>query len=201
MARTALAAAVLLVLAPLASCSDGGTGAASASGSARESASVGGPSGVSTDSTSASPSPAGPSSEAPPPAPAYAAGPAGQRAFARHVVDLWGYALRTDDAHPLTALAPAHHPCAGCAALASTLRRRDQQGWSVDFPRVPVRKVTLHRTGGDQVATAVVDIPQSDSYYRDGSYRNSNPAHPRARFTVRMRAVAKSYRLVEFSIS
>ena len=55
-------------------------------------------------SASVSPSPV-PSVEPAPSAPAAARGrtPAGQRAFARHVMDLWAYALRTG-----FALRPAH---------------------------------------------------------------------------------------------
>lgn len=139
--------------------------------------------------------------DAPPPAPQPAPGAAGQKAFARHVMDLWGYALRTNDATPLTRLG-GRKPCGGCAPLAAELGRRRKQGWVVDFTGLTVRKVAVATSRGpDRVARATVDIPESDSYNSDGSFRNTSPAHAGSTFVVRMRYAAKRYRLVSFTVS
>lgn len=65
---------------------------------------------------------------------------AGRKAFAVHVADVWGYALRTNDARQLLELSPKNEPCTGCQQLRSELRRRDKSGWYVDFPGVSVKK-------------------------------------------------------------
>ena len=150
--------------------------------------------------TSAAPSPV-PTVEPTPKAPAPAPGKAGQVAFARHVMDLWGYALRTNDAKPLTALSAGAKPCGGCAALARTLATRRDQGWTVDFPGLTVRRVAVAGDGKQRVARAVVDIPENDSYNDDGTYRNTSPAHAGARFVVQMRYAKKRYQLVSFTVS
>jgi hypothetical protein len=149
--------------------------------------------------TSPAPSPV-PTVEPPPAAPAPAKGPAGQRAFARHVIDLWGFALRNNDAKPLVALGRGK-PCGGCAALQRELARRAAQHWSVDFDGARLRRMTLTKRGTVQAARATVDIPASDSYNTDGTYRNTNPAHPGATFEVQMRLAGGRYRLVAFTVS
>ena len=53
---------------------------------------------------------------------------------------------------------------------------------------------------GDRVARATVDIPASDSYTTDGTFRNTSPAHKGATFVVRMRYVRTQWRLVSFSV-
>ena len=125
---------------------------------------------------------------------------AGQRAFARHVMDLWGYALRTNDAKPLVATGAGRQACGGCAPLARELAARRRQGWTVDLPGVTVRRVRLAAQGNDRVARATVDIPASDSYLSDGTFRNTSPAHKGATFVVRMRYVRTQWRLVSFTV-
>jgi len=125
---------------------------------------------------------------------------AGQQAFARHVMDLWGYALRTDDPKPLAATAAGKQACGGCAPLARALASRRRQGWTVDFPGVTVRRVRVAAQGDDRVARATVDIPASDSYTTDGTFRNTSPAHKGATFVVRMRYVRTQWRLVSFTV-
>ena len=151
-------------------------------------------------SPSAAPSPA-PSVEPAPSAPAAAHSrtPAGQRAFARYVMELWAYALRTNDPKPLAATSRGRSPCDGCARLAEELASRRTQGWAVDFAGLHVRRIALTAQGGDRVARARVDVPASDSYNDDGTFRNTSPAHKGAEFLVQMRYVRSQWRLVGFS--
>lgn len=159
-------------------------------------------------SPSSSPTPSGSTSrspsaktDAPPPAPRAAPGPVGQKAFARHVMDLWGYALRTNDSRPLTKLG-GKKACGGCSALGQELARRKKQAWVVDFTGLRVRTVTLQKQSGpEHVARSTVDIPQSDSYNADGTFRNTSPPHAGSTFVVRMRYADKHYRLVSFTVS
>ncbi len=165
-------------------------------------ADAGSPSGSpSATSSGAAPSP-GPAVQPAPGAPAAVTSrkAAGQQAFARHVMDLWGYALRTNDAKPLVATGAGQQACGGCAPLARELATRRRQGWTVDFPGVTVRRVRLAAQGGDRVARATVDIPASDSYTSDGTFRNTSPAHRGATFVVRMRYVRTQWRLVSFTV-
>jgi hypothetical protein len=189
-ARRRLAAAPALALALLLACCSGSGGGGSQDRAA-------------TASAAASPSASASSSERPPalPAAARSKGRAGQRAFARHVMDVWGYALRTNDARPLTALGAGKKPCGGCGAFARTLASRRTQGWAVDFPGLRVRSLEVSATGGQAVARARVDVPQSDSYNDDGSFRNTSPAHKGASFVVRLRYAGKAYRLESFTVS
>jgi hypothetical protein len=115
-------------------------------------------------------------------------------------MDLWEFALRTNDAEPLVALGRGK-PCGGCPALQRELARRAADGWTVDFVGLDVRRVTVGKRGDAQVARATVDIPESDSYNVDGTYRNSNPAHSGATFETVMRFVGGRYRLLSFSVS
>ena len=158
------------------------------------------PSSAAPSSADASPSSStGP--DAPPAASPAGPGAVGQKAFARHVMDLWGYALRTNDAGPLTKLG-GKRPCVGCAALSTELARRKKQGWVVDFTGLAVRSVSVARQKGpEHVARSTVDIPESDSYNTDGSFRNTSPAHAGSKFVVRMRYADKHYRLVSFTVS
>lgn len=132
--------------------------------------------------------------------PAHQDSPAGRRALAHHVVDLWGHALRTNDAEPLLALSPRKEPCAGCTALAEELADREAEGWYVDFPGVAVQATELDRTGERTVATMTVAIPESDSYDEDGSYRGTNPAHDDVTFVVEMRSTGEAFRLLSFTL-
>jgi hypothetical protein len=186
-ARSVLAAA--LVTALLSGCSSGSPDTSSPSAAPPTST---GPTSDPSASTA---------TDAPPPAPRPAPGPVGQQAFARHVMDLWGYALRTNDAAPLSKLGGAKS-CGGCAALSTELARREKQGWVVDFAGLAVRSVSVAKPrGAERVARARVDIPASDSYNTDGSFRNTSPAHAGSTFLVRMRYADKHYRLVSFTVS
>jgi len=129
----------------------------------------------------------------------------GERAFARYVMKVWGFTLRTDDPRPLTRLSPRGSPCRGCPDLARELRKRRTQGWAVRFPGVVVRSIkvtgTHAKAAKEADAVAEVDIPRSDTYNADGSFRNTNPAHPHARFEVRMRYTSTGYRLLSFTVT
>ena len=129
-------------------------------------------------------------------------GPRGQKAFARYVMAAWSWSLRTNDAGPLLDVSRSRkQPCRGCRPLEKELARRAKQGWYVDFPGLSVERTRLRRDGADVVATSKVDIPQSDSFLEDGSYRSTSPAHPNATFTVRMRLTKGEYRLVSFTVA
>lgn len=164
-------------------------------------------------SASASPSTASTTSSsdvAPSPPPARR-GKESERAFARYVMKAWGYALRANDPRPLTRLSPHGSPCRGCTDLARTLHERRKQGWAVRFPGVVVRSIEVTERHGKAAkgakkateahAVAKVDIPPSDSYNADGSFRNANRAHPNARFEVLMRYTSRGYRLLSFTVS
>ena len=114
---------------------------------------------------------------------------------------LWGYGLRTNDAKPLVALSPPKKPCEGCKAFAKSLKQRHHQGWSVDFPGLKVHKITASKVGDNAYVRAVVDIPESDSYNSDGSYRNTSKQHNGAIFEVLMHFKKKHYRLLAFTVS
>jgi len=193
--RLAVATTVLVLAASVAGCSSDGDAAKQA---LRKSPSPS-PSALE-PSPSTSPSA---SAEVPPAAPAAAKGAAGEKTFARHVMDLWGYALRTNDARPLVAASVGGRPCVGCKPLAADLAKRKQQGWTVDFSGVKVHTIAVPKKQpkkGAVTATAVVDIPESDSFNSDGSYRNTNPAHAGVKFVVRMTYTKKGYRLVSFTV-
>lgn len=127
-------------------------------------------------------------------------GPLGQKAFARHVIDAWGYALRTNDAAPVLDLSPAKAPCQGCASLARELRKRKQQGFHVEFTGAKVKKLTVKVVDGVATAEATVSIPTSRTVNDDGLVLEENPAIRQAGFEVRMRYVKPSYRLVSFTV-
>ena len=115
--------------------------------------------------------------------------PVSRRAFARFVVDTWGYALTTNKAEALTGLSPGKQPCRGCRDFEKELSTRERQGWYVDFPGARVKDVELSPgSGPDEVVAAVkIDIPESASYFEDGSFRNDNQARKNATFEVLMR--------------
>lgn len=128
-------------------------------------------------------------------------GPKGQRAFAQHVMASWAWALQANDAAPLLeAGRSAKRPCEGCRELDRELRKRDRQGWYVDLPALAVERTRLRRDGDQVVARSRVDIPESDTYFYDGSFRSTNPAHDDATFLVRMRKAADRYVLVSFTL-
>jgi hypothetical protein len=114
----------------------------------------------------------------------------------------WSWSLRANDAGPLLAVSPSRkQPCRGCGPLEKELAQRAGDGWYVDFPGLSVDRTRLRRDGREVVATSKVDIPESDSFLDDGTYRSTNPAHPGATFVVRMRLTKGEYRLVSFGIS
>jgi hypothetical protein len=114
----------------------------------------------------------------------------------------WSWSLRANDAGPLLAVSPSRkQPCRGCGPLEKELAQRAEDGWYVDFPGLSVDRTRLRRDGREVVATSKVDIPESDSFLDDGTYRSTNPAHPGATFVVRMRLTKGEYRLVSFSIA
>lgn len=197
------AAATLAVGACLAAAGCSTTGRPAHGGPTASPAAVAGLSpGVPSGASSPTPSPSSSTSPlGPPPRPETRRGAPGQRQFARYVIALWGYALRTNDPAPLLAAGATRKPCQGCERLASTLRQRRREHWYVDFPGVVVRAVDVHRSGDLTVAEASVGIPPSSSLNTDGSFRGANPAHPHARFVVRMRWVKDTYRLVGFTLS
>lgn len=145
--------------------------------------------------STATPSPTAPTS---PPA---ADSRAGRAAFARHVVTVWGYALSTNDPAPLLALSSKERVCEGCRSLQTELRRRADAGWHVDFPGATVKSVSLARSAQQVVASLAISIPASDSFNDDGSYRDSSPAHPNARFEVRMSFTKAGFRLLSFTLT
>lgn len=142
-----------------------------------------------------------PAAEKVPRTPTATPGKAGQQRFARHVMDLWGYGLRTDNAKPIVALSPKAKPCRGCTEFTATLTRRHKQGWSVDFAGVKVRKVVLKQVAGNTYARSTVDIAKSDSYNTDGTFRNTNKKHDGATFEVLMSYARKKYHLLAFTVS
>ena len=182
----------------LAGCSGNGSGEDRGSGGSSASSSASPSASSTTEAATASSSP---TRERPPKAPAPARGPAGQKRFARHMMDLWGYALRTDDARALVALSAPGSPCRGCTAFATSMQKRRKQGWYVDFPGVRVRTVTVRPVDGNVYARAKVDVPQSDSYDTDGSFRNTNAAHRGATFEVLMHRGKKRFQLLAFTVS
>jgi hypothetical protein len=127
---------------------------------------------------------------------------AARKAFASSVVARWGYALRTDDATAVTGLSPKNHPCQGCKDFATELGKRRKQRWYVDFPGAKVRSVTVSPSSAPHtyLAHLKVDIPASRSFFRNGSFRNDNPAHRGATFDVRMAYSGKAYRLLAFQV-
>ena len=148
-----------------------------------------------TEVSTAVPTPAAPTS---PPA---ADTRAGRTAFARHVVAVWGAALSTNDVGPLLALSPKGRVCEGCRSLQTELRRRQDAGWHVDFPGATVKSVELARSAQQVTASMAISIPESDSFNDDGSYRGSSPAHPNARFEVRMSFTKAGFRLLSFTLT
>lgn len=137
----------------------------------------------------------------PPAAPKPTRGPAGQKRFAKYVMALWGYALRSNDGRALVALSAPGEKCQGCKALTTSLHQRKQAGWHVDFAGVDVRKLSVKKVGDNVYAKAKVDIPESESYNADGTFRNTNRAHPGATFEVLMHRGAKRFQLLSFTVS
>jgi hypothetical protein len=172
-------------------------------GSDDEPSSADSPSGSASPSASSSTRAASdsPTRARPPRAPKPVRGPAGQKRFAKHVMALWGYALRNNDARALVALSAPGKKCQGCRPFATSLRQREKAGWYVDFAGVDVHKVTVKKVDDNVYAKAKVDIPESDSYNADGSFRNTNRAHRDATFEVLMHRGDKRFQLLAFTVS
>ena len=202
--RCAVATTALLLVGALGACSDDSSESSSSEPTSSESASSGSPS-PSESSTTPSPSPTTDTTPEPtlPEAPPSKDTKAGRQAFAEFVVERWGYALRTNDASALTDLSPRSGPCQGCKELEAELRKREKEGWYVDFPGARVVKVDV--VAGDeprvQVATAKIDVPASESYFEDGELRNENEARKGAAFEVRMRLDGKRFVLLAFRVT
>ncbi len=116
-------------------------------------------------------------------------------------MQLWGYGLRNNDAKPLVSLSPKKKPCRGCKDYAASLQQRRKRGWAVDFPGITVHKLTTAKVRGGTYVKAVVDIPASDTYNRDGSFRNTNKAHNGAAFEMLVHFDKSGYQLLSFTVS
>ena len=197
-------AAAVAVLVPgmlVAGCS----GTADTPSAAATSPTVVSPSGPASAGGSAAPSamPAvEPTVPEPPEPPARARGPEGQKAFARYVMAAWSWSLRSNDASPLLDASPSRkRACDGCRALADELALRAKQGWYVDFPGLEVTRIRLRDQGSRVLAAADVVVPESRTYFDDGTYRSTNPAHRGAVFSVLMERGRGGYRLLSFSLT
>ncbi len=124
----------------------------------------------------------------------------GREAFARYVLQAWIYALNTNDPAALLDIS-GRRPCGGCAGLADELERRSKEGWYVELEGVEVSEVEVTARGRDSRAVMSVSVPASTTRNEDGSFRSSNPAHPRSTFEVEMVHTGKAFRLVGFSLS
>jgi hypothetical protein len=129
--------------------------------------------------------------------------PAARTAFTEFVVARWGYALATNEAEAVAELSPEGSPCKGCPELEKELRKRSKEGWNVDFPGAEVNKVTVKPAGPPRTfdAVATIDIPESQSYFEDGTFRNENKAFDDAEFAVQMRWNGKRYLLLSYTLS
>ena len=158
-----------------------------------------------TPSTSATPSPSPTPSPEAPTRPAFAPGDKGRRAFASYVVASWGYALATNDATAVTDLSPSRkEQCRGCKELRAELQRRAKEGWHVAFPGAKVRRTQLDTRDDRILATTTADIPASQSYFDDGTFRNDNEAHRGAKFLIDLGIAGEGrkrrYVLLAFSV-
>ncbi len=123
--------------------------------------------------------------------PGFADSAAGKRAYVTYIVEGWAYALNTND--PVVLLDESgKKPCRGCDSLRQELAEREKEGWYVQLSGVDVRKVTFRQDGEVDVATAVVDIPASQSFFEDGTFRNDNDAHRGADFLIDISADGKA---------
>ena len=159
------------------------------------------PSATATPEAAQSPTPTQTATPEPPEAPEAADTRAAKKAFARYVVDTWGYALATNDPDPLVGLSPGKKPCVGCKELAAELRDRKKQGWYVDFPGAEVKEATIDQRAGKSLAQMTVSVPESDTYNDDGTYRSTNPGHPKGTFEVEMRFKKPKFELLSFRVS
>lgn len=123
----------------------------------------------------------------------------GRVAFARYVLQAWIHALNTNDPQPLVDLG-GDRPCAGCRQLAAELEKRADEGWFVALRDVRVSGVEVTRDRSGSRVLLSVAIPESSTLHDDGTFRSSNPAHPRSTFEVTMERTGKRFRLVGFAL-
>jgi len=139
-----------------------------------------------------------------PEVPAFSKGTDGQQAFAEYVVQSWAYALSTNNATPLADVSAGKKPCQGCTELVEELDARESDGWSVYPFEVTVNRVKLIQSALGTTARVTFDVPETRSFFDDGSFRNSTPATSDAVFTVSMRVegekAQRAYRLIGFTI-
>ena len=135
--------------------------------------------------------------------PKFRSGKKGQKAFVAYIVDGWSYALRTNDPSVLLG-ASGKKPCRGCKPVKKELKQRKKEGWYVDFSGAKIRKISFGSRGSIREATAVVTIPKSRSFFDDGTFRNDNKAHKKAKFLIDIEAKGKPkkrhWELVAFSV-
>lgn len=123
--------------------------------------------------------------------PDFAGSAAGKRAYVKYIVEGWVYALNTNDPSVLLDES-GKKPCRGCGSLRKELAERKKEGWYVQLSGVKVRKVSFRRDEGREVATAVVDVPASQSFFKDGTFRNDSQAHRGAKFVIDISADGKN---------
>lgn len=123
----------------------------------------------------------------------------GRAAFAEYVLQAWIYALNTNDADPLLEVS-GPRPCDGCAGLVAELESRADEGWYVDLRDVRVASTRARAGTGTTSVLLSVSLPESDTYFEDGTYRSTNPAHPGSTFEVEMTYVNRRFRLEAFSL-
>ena len=123
----------------------------------------------------------------------------GRAAFAEYVLQAWVHALNTNDPQALLAVS-GDRPCGGCRQLAAELESRAAAGWSVALEDVRVASSRVRREAGTSRVLLSVSLPASDTFFEDGSYRSTNPAHPRSTFEVEMTYTDRRYRLDAFSL-
>ncbi len=135
-----------------------------------------------TASTSTRPATDRPTRARPPAAPKPTRGPAGQKRFAklRHGAVGLRAAQQRRAARWSRSARPARS-ARGARRSTTSLHQRKQAGWHVDFAGVDVRKLTVKKVDDNVYAKAKVDIPESDSYNADGSFRNTNRRTPARR--------------------
>jgi hypothetical protein len=124
---------------------------------------------------------------------------AGRVAFARYVLQGWVYALNTNEPQPLLDVSGGE-PCDGCAELADELAERAEEGWYVALADVRVSGAEVTSEDGLTRVVLSVAIPESDTFHRDGTFRSTNPAHPRSSFEVAMTHDGQRFRLLSFSL-
>ncbi len=127
---------------------------------------------------------------------------AGRRAFATYVVELWAYAIATNDSRPLVSLSPKGSLCEGCKPLKGELDRRAKAGWRVALSGVKVGRVTVPRKSrkGRTTVKAAIAIPESNTVTEDGTLTGVSPAHPDAVFEVTIEYSKRSFHLLSFTI-